>query len=59
VPASITILLAADVGVVPFIFLPMPPPSPIAFHDGTLRLPLLIPPSPPPLQPINFCRSNT
>ena len=58
-PASITILIAAPVCVVPFVLLSMPPRPPIAFHDGTLRLPLLIPPipppSPPPLQPIH-CR---
>ena len=48
VPASITILLAAAVCVVPLMLLPMPPRPPIAFHDGTLRLPLLIPPIPPP-----------
>jgi hypothetical protein len=59
------ILLAALVCVVPFALLPMPPRPPIAFHDGTLRLPLLMPPippsGPPALQPINvvFCRSKT
>ena len=51
-PACITILLAASVCVVPFILLPMPPPPPIAFHDVTLELPLLIPPIPPPIPPI-------
>lgn len=45
--ASITILLAAAVCVVPLMLLPMPPPPLIAFLVGTMRLPLRIPPMPP------------
>ena len=55
-PSRFCLLLS--VCVVPFVIL-MPPRPPIVFHDGTMRLPLLIPPipqpSPPPLQPMN-CR---